>query len=475
MPHFFKRILFAILLVTISCSKNSTNTITIVEESEKKITIFHINDVHGSIDNFSKIKYLIDQEKENSNVLFVCAGDIFSGNAVVDQHNEKGYPIIDLMNKTGVDIAVLGNHEFDYGETILKDRISQSQFDWICANIDTEGSLIAQPKAFKTINVDDIKVTFLGLVETNGSDIEVIPSTHPWRVQNFTFTNYSEIIRDYSNLKNSEESDIYVGLTHLGINTDISIANNHPFFDIIIGGHSHSKINQKENNTYIYQSGSKLLYLGKIMITIDEDSNISSTHELIDLSTVSEYDQTIQSTIDNYNQNSDLDNVIGLSEAYHNKSQVGYFYTDALLNEMNVDLTFQNTGGVRNILDKGDITEREIYSIDPFNNGSVTYSMTIEEVKTFLKGSGEGLYYAGLTIEQSGNSIIFKNENGDILNDNTIITLGLNDYIPAVHSNYFTSTPTIKEFTTAETIINYLNNNSALVNYTQYSNYFKYQ
>lgn len=470
-----KQFLFAIIFVITSCSKESNNIVPIVEESEKKITIFHINDPHGNFDNFSKIKYLIDQEKENNNVLFVCAGDIFSGNPVVDNYQEKGYPMIDLMNKAGVDISVLGNHEFDYGEAILKDRIAQSEFDWICANMNTSNSVIPQPEAYKTISVNNIKITFLGLVETNGSDNETIPSTHPWRVKNIDFTKYSEIINNYSNLKTTENADVYIGLSHLGTNSDISIANNYPFFDIIIGGHSHAKVNSKYNNTYIYQASSNLNYLGKIEIIIDKDKNVTTTYNLIDLATISNFDSSLKLIADNYTKNADLDEVIGYAEAYHSNTQVGYFYTDALKNEMNVDLTFQNTGGIRNSLNEGDITKREIFSIDPFNNGSVTYSMTIEEIKYFLKESKEGLYYAGLTIEQSGDSIIIKNENGDILSDNTSITLGLNDYIPAVHSNYFTSTPTTKEFTTAETIINYLNNNSTPVNYTQYSNYFKYQ
>ena len=83
--------------------------------------------------------------------------------------------------------------------------------------------------------------------------------------------------------------------------------------------------------------------------------------------------------------NANLDEVIGFSEAYHSKSNVGSFYTDVLKKQMNVDITFQNTGGIRSDLNAGDILKREIYSIDPFNNGSVTYTLSIAEIKNFLK------------------------------------------------------------------------------------------
>jgi len=86
---------------------------------------------------------------------------------------------------------------------------------------------------------------------------------------------------------------------------------------------------------------------------------------------------------------------------------------------MNVDLTFQNSGGIRASLNEGDISKREIFTLDPFNNGSVTYTMTVSQIKNFLKNSGAGFYYSGGTIEQQNNDIIIKNSNNEILNDNS--------------------------------------------------------
>ncbi len=130
--------LFIISLISfsvLSCSKNENNSSPIIENESKELTIFHINDQHGSIENFAKIKHIVDQEKTLTNVLVVCGGDIFSGNPVVDNHEEKGFPMIDLMNRVGFDISVIGNHEFDYGETVLKERLQQAQFAWVCANV----------------------------------------------------------------------------------------------------------------------------------------------------------------------------------------------------------------------------------------------------------------------------------------------------------------------------------------------------
>ena len=464
-----------ISLLTITCSKDNNNTIPETENTTKEVTIFHINDQHGKLDNFAKIKYIIDQEKELTNVMVVCSGDIFSGNPVVDNYNEKGFPMIDLMNKVGFDISTIGNHEFDYGEAILKDRFQQSNFEWICANVNMNETGIPEPNEYKTITKNEVKITFLGLVETNGKENAIIPSTHPWRVQNLTFQKYSDVINNYAQIKEAEDSDLYIALTHLGEYTDKNIATNYPYFDLIIGGHSHSKTNTTVNNIPIFQAGSNLNYLGKIKLTINNKNIESLTYDLINLTTYSNYDSTLKSIIDTYNEDANLDEVIGYANAFHSTSQVGYFYTDALRNEMNVDLTFQNSGGIRASLNEGDILKREIFTIDPFNNGSVTYTMTVSEIKNFLKNSGAGFYYSGGTIEQQGNNIIITNDNQEILNDNYNLTIGLNDYIPAVYDTYFTQTPTFLPYTTAETIVNYLENNSSPINYTNYSNYFKFQ
>lgn len=476
MKFTFKYILISVLTIFIfSCSKESDKTVIIPESSLNKLTIFHINDQHGQLNNFAKIKDIVAKEKKETNVLLVCSGDIFSGNPVVDNHPEKGFPMIDLMNKTGFDISVIGNHEFDYGETILKDRFNQSQFDWICANVEMDNSGIPEPDEYKTITIDNLKVTFLGLVETNGKEDDIIPSTHPWRVQNLTFERYQNVISNYAQLKETENADLYIALTHLGESSDYNIANNYPYFDLIIGGHSHSKVDTKINNIPIYQAGSNLNYLGKIELEIEDKKIQNANYTLIDLATYQNYDSDLKDLIDSYNTSANLNQVIGYSEAYHNSSSVGSFYTDALRIQMDVDITFQNTGGIRSDLDKGDILKSEIYSIDPFNNGSVTYTMTVAEIKNFLKESKASVYYAGVYLEQENNTIVIKNKDYQILNDNETLTIGLNDYIPAVYDTYFTKTPTILPNTTAETLINYLESTTTPINYTQINSYFKFQ
>ena len=476
-------ILLLIFLVFFACSKDNggTSPNPVDPATAKGLTIFFVNDMHGQLDNFSKIKHIVDQEKEDSNVILTSSGDIFSGNPVVDNFSEKGFPIIDIMNRVGFDISVIGNHEYDYGESILADRIDQANFDWVCANVDMTNSEIPQPFEYRTLSVDNLRVTFLGLVETNGKDNGTIPSTHPWRVQNLTFEKPENVLSQYSNVKEQENSDLFIALTHLGYQgfggsiSDSGIANQYPFFDLILGGHSHQVINNSVNNVPIYQAGSHLNFLGKVELSVKDKSVESIDYELINLNTYAEFDSDLKTVIDDYNNLPYLNEVIGFSNAFHDKPKVGCFYTDAIRGIMNVDLTIQNNGGIRSTMDQGDITVREIFEISPFNNGTVIYNMTVLEIKDFLEGSRSGFYYSGLEIAQIGSEIQIRDSNNNILPDNTVLTLGTNDYIPAVYDNYFPVNGDVQSLMAAETIISYLENVNSEVNYPSCVRFFRYQ
>ena len=436
-----------------------------------------MNDLHAQLDNFAKIKYIVDEERQHSEVLLVNAGDMFSGNPVVDNYPQQGYPLIDIMNQCGFDVSVLGNHEFDYGVEILGERMLQSDYNWVCANLDPAEGLIHKP--YTTIVLDDLRVSFLGLVETEGKPDDIIPLTHPWKVKDLVFQEPFNVVAQYADLKETEDADLLIALTHLGHHVDYELAESYPYFDLVIGGHSHSTIDTEIYGTPVFQAGSYLQAMGKIELDIVNGLVIKSEYEVIDLNSYPNTDETIVQSIQDYkNSMAHLDDVIGYSETYISKYEgLGCFYTDALRFQLNVDLSFQNTGGIRNVLNEGDITKREIYAISPFNNGTIVYSMSVSEIKTFLRNSGAGFFYSGINIEQQGNQIIIKDEYGVVLEDGESLSIGINDYIPAVYDMYFPplSSGIVQPHTDAETIISYLESIPNSINYEGCNRYFRYQ
>lgn len=78
------------------------------------MTIFHTNDIHASIDDFGRLSYFLNEQRDIlDKTLYLDAGDIFSGNPVVDLPD--GEPLISLLNAVNLDLMTIGNHEFDYG------------------------------------------------------------------------------------------------------------------------------------------------------------------------------------------------------------------------------------------------------------------------------------------------------------------------------------------------------------------------
>src|SRR5678816_1345792 len=106
-----------------------------------KITLLQVNDVYqfnpvdqrttGGLARVLTLKKNI--QKENPNTLFLLAGDTISPS--VESITYKGAQMIDAWNTIGLDYATFGNHEFDFGPDVLRDRIKESKFGWVAANV----------------------------------------------------------------------------------------------------------------------------------------------------------------------------------------------------------------------------------------------------------------------------------------------------------------------------------------------------
>ena len=103
------------------------------------------------------------------------------------------------------------------------------------------------------------------------------------------------------------------------------------------------------------------------------------------------------------------------------------------------------------------------------------YTMTAKEIKSFLKVASSWHAYSGIQIEQSGGQITLRFPDGSILDDDTELSVGINDYIPSVNDSYFPGDGQIQDFTTAEALIYYLENIQNTVNYPGCSRFFKFQ
>ncbi|HLP47793.1 MAG TPA: bifunctional UDP-sugar hydrolase/5'-nucleotidase [Candidatus Kapabacteria bacterium] len=418
------------------------------------IIIFHMNDIHAQIDNLARIAPVIDKERKKvPNVFFMVAGDNFSGNPIVDQYKPKGKPILQLLEQLKINVLALGNHEFDYGQEILKQVMTKAKYSIICANVKVipgEGAIIPQPKPFVILKTKKgTKIAVLGLIQT-GRDSH-IPSTHPDRVKGLVFSDGIETAKEYRYLK--KQNNVFIALSHLGYDEDEILANELGELDIIIGGHSHTTIDKPKetNGVLITQAGSNAKFLGRIEMRIENGQVISKKGELIDVSTLTCEDPGLKKMIAKFNDNPELNRVIAtLPFQLEGADELGNLITDAARKMNRLDIVFHNEGGIRLNRLGPQVILKNIYKMLPFENDIVQFEMTPAEIKSLIEYSYRkqdkfdlkvsGIEYTVLVQADSepGKPSIIKgielrDEAGNLLSENKSYKVGINDYIASAY------------------------------------------
>lgn len=251
--------------------------ITFANEKAVDIVIYHTNDLHGNANSvwsdgmLSRIGFdMIKSAKDNTpNSILIDVGDSTWGTQI-SKYN-KGIDIIKLMNAAGYDGMVLGNHEFDYGVEATLECARTANFPVVSANTYKNKELF-----LKNINgnnghnfiieISGKKIGFFGITteETNRTTI-------PSNLEGIEFKNEIETSKEEVKKLKEEKVDLVIGIMHVGMDVSSKITSRDiikkvPGIDIIIDGHSHTEIIDRENNTLITQTGIGSANLGKIDI-----------------------------------------------------------------------------------------------------------------------------------------------------------------------------------------------------------------
>lgn len=444
-----------------------------LESVERSIIILHTNDEHSRIENFARLAYLKDSlAKQCDHIFLVSAGDRYSGNPYVDKHEKPGYPIVDIMNRTGYDLMTIGNHEFDFGQETMNLRLSETKFPVINANTNFDNTPVEGVKPYEILNAGDLKFAFLGLIQLNNRSI---PSTAPANVRGCRFRNGLDVAAEYLHLKDS--ANMLIALSHLGIQNDIKLAQKYNEFDLIIGGHSHSLVDSTliVNDVLITQAEAYMQSAGKITLRFVNDSLIERKYEVVDLHKIENENTKIAALIEKYSTNPVLDEEIAhIDFQLNGKHEIGCVYTDAIKNELNLDIVFQNNGAIRKpTLGAGVITVADIYTLDPFSNEIIFFDMSADEIKSLIKFSysmsnSVDLQVSGIkyTIKTGSDAelldIILSDENGKQLAKSKIYKVGISNYVAEVYQFEHKDKGTPSGYTTTDVLIKYLRANKTI-------------
>ena len=377
-----------------------------VVNNETELVILSVNDMHANIDMFPKFAMMVDSLKAiYPNMLLFSAGDNRTGNPINDQYDPVNYPMITLMNKVSFDFCAVGNHEWDGNIVNLQKDIERAKFPFLCANVFIPDTIKLDIKPYMTMEHQGVKMAVVGMIEVRHDGI---PGAHPDNLKLVSFKNAKEVLPEYQYLRN--QNDVVILLSHCGLEDDMELAQDNPWLDAIIGGHTHTLIEHpsETNGVLITQSGSHLKYATLVKLKVKDHKVVGKEAIVLDVNKVSEEKPEIRQLLNEFNDAPALNEPIAIAKTkFETPEELGCMMTDAFCEMSGADFAFQNTGGVRvPQLKKGPITVKDVYSIDPFNNDMVVYQMTGEQVKKFIldsyrKNGGHPSFVSGMTYKVS--------------------------------------------------------------------------
>ena len=396
---------------------------TAADASEDGIVVLYTNDVHCTSDDgmayaaIAGYKAQMEAVYGAGNVTLVDNGDAIQGGILGSMSN--GSWIVDIMNHVGYDIAIPGNHEFDFKmDTFLDIAKNQAEYTYVSCNfVDAAGKPVLEP--YKMVTYGDVDVAYVGI-----STPETLTKSAPAYFQNeagqyvYGFCQGGDGKELYDQVQSTVDAarkagaEYVVALAHLGVDAQSSpwmsteVIANTTGIDAVLDGHSHTVeptklvANAEGKNVLLTQTGTKAESVGKLVISPDG----AMTAELVPLADV---DTATQAYTDAKTF------VEGIQNAYKAKAEevvatsavdltikdpdsgnravrsaetnLGDLCADAYRVVLGADIGWVNGGGVRDNIAAGDITYGEVIAVHPFGNLACLVEVTGQQVLDALE------------------------------------------------------------------------------------------
>ena len=382
--------------------------------------ILHTNDVHvafqENIGYDGLALYKKELEAQYDHVLLIDAGDAIQGAPI--GAISKGIEIIKMMNRVGYDLAVPGNHEFDYGEA-LAECAQELDCGYTCVNYCTsDGKPIFSP--WRILEAGDVKIGFVGVVIPDTFTKSVIKD-----ILNEVGEPMYDFLADYTGDRLAERlqqaidevrvagADYVILVSHLGNNDSITpqyrcdaIVGKLTGLDMVIDGHSHELYNRTVTDRAgrqlpIAQANTKLDAIGQLTIYRDgrlEEKLVDSVPEPTGLPFERVTRRKVERCVDP-DMKAYLDGVVAAYTPLMER-KLGALSRDLIVRDGQVDVSRDaenglcdlvadayraiggtqtaliNAGSVRNNLEAGKVTYNSVLNILPYSNDVVTAKVT---------------------------------------------------------------------------------------------------
>ncbi len=378
-------------------------------------TIMYTNDIHCGVDGNIGLAGVAalkkNMEADGNDVILVDNGDSDQGGIIGTV--TKGEAIVNIMNATGYDYAVPGNHDFDYGMDTFMSNAQKANYKIVCSN-------------FKDLRKDEPVFDAYAIRESNGKKIAFIGVDTPQTIIKstpvyfqdedgnyiYSFSNEEQTKSLYETVQKAidgakaEGADICILMSHLGIGEDSApyestdLIANTTGLDAVLDGHSHTvmekqMVKDKEGKEVLLtQTGTKLenvgiLFIGEdgslinrlIPAVAEKDPDVAAAIAKEEAAYEKEASEVLGSTdFDLVDKDTD-----GTRLIRNRETNLGDFCADAYRIIGQADIGIVNGGGIRASISKGDITLGNLISVFPFGNELCVLEVTGQTILDALE------------------------------------------------------------------------------------------
>ena len=418
------------------------------------VTFLQLNDVYntlptegqGGLARVATLKQNL--AKAGRTPFLLIAGDFLSPSVASSVF--KGAHMIAALNAAGLDLATLGNHEFDFGDDVLIERMKEATFQWVVSNVvDTRtGQPIGGAAPFLVKTFGTLKVGFLGLC-LNTEEITGDKLSHTRISDPLTAAGR------YLPMLKQAGATVIVAVTHLAFADDRALVDQYPDIDLVIGGHEHYLITAAERKSLISKSGSDARFVARIDVGQRPTGTVERFYELLPITNALADEPQTAAVIQSYESrlSTALDTVVGTTPvpldavSLHLRSSetnLGNLVADAIRADAKADIAITNSGSIRGnrVFPAGPLTRRTLLEMHPFDNvicvlalpGRVVLAALNHGVSSLPAANGRFPQVSGLTtiVEQSappGNRVRDVMVNGQPLDPNKSYTVAVPDFL----------------------------------------------
>ncbi len=348
-----------------------------------QLTILHLADVYsispvdggkaGGLARVAALKRELAAARKN--VLVTLGGDFLSPSVASSVF--QGEQMIAALGAMGLDLATLGNHEFDFGPELLRRRMREAQWQWVVSNIVDKETRepLGGAAPYLVREYGDLKVGFLGLCLV-GEEISAKNR------QGISFLDPFATTEKYLAILEQEGVDVVVALTHLDFADDVRLARLFPRIDLILGGHEHFPITTQVERTLITKPGSDARNVARVDVSRPRpESAIEKHFEMVAVSEGLADDVETAAVVAAWESRLDrqLDVAVGATSEPLNavaeqvrsgESNLGNFIADAMRRDTGAEIAIVSGGSIRSnrTYPAGELTRRDLVAIHPFGS-----------------------------------------------------------------------------------------------------------